>query len=92
MSAWLPASFAVGQVYSVLAGSSGKQPEICRVFDLEKEALSPLWLQLPEAFWRHETVSELVLLWRSETPTDSQVWGFPQAFTTLAWGLAALFL
>lgn len=73
--AWLPASFATGQCQSVLAGSSGKQPEICRVFALEKGALSSLWLQLPEAFWRHEAVSELVLLWRSEAREDSQIWG-----------------
>lgn len=82
-------SASKGKFQSVLAGGSGKQPEVCRVFAFEKEAPSSLWLQSPEAFWRHEAVSDLVLLWRSETPSDSQS-GVPQAFTALAWGLAAL--
>lgn len=60
-------SASKGKFQSVLAGGSGKQPEVCRVFAFEKEAPSSLWLQSPEAFWRHEAVSDLVLLWRSET-------------------------
>lgn len=76
VSAWLLASVAKGKFRSVLTGSSGKQPEICRVLVLEKEAPSSLWLQLPEAFWRHEAVSDLVLLWGVGNPYRFSDLGF----------------
>lgn len=77
VSARLLASLAMGQFQSVMACCSGRQPEICTVFALEKAAPASLWfprLLWPEAFWRHETVLNWYCSVGKEPHADSQIW------------------